>query len=245
MKIETLYVEHQRRYARTQLPPEFARSVIDEARHNAGVAGLAVQAAPDCHHRRAMRNGGGIDALVPDAIRPGAKSPDLGHHRRANTGARGIDMRGNVLVVLATVALFVAGLFVGVWTQRSRPVPPPPVGPMGEFQHPAGSMPAPAARSRGSYGGNGPGGRQPISPQELRKQLQGIIPQIADFQQKVDAIEQQFRTAFNAILTPEQKQKLDAITKRLASFPDPLPGCAPGWDPSSSRWLSIVPPTSI
>ena len=42
-------------------------------------------------------------------------------------------MRGNVLVVLATVTLFVAGLFVGVWTQRSRPVPPPPVGPMGEF----------------------------------------------------------------------------------------------------------------
>jgi len=139
-------------------------------------------------------------------------------------------MRGNVLVVLATVALFVAGLFVGVWTERSRPVPPPPVGPMGEFQHPAGSMPAPA-RQPWFVSANGPGGRQPISPQELRRALQGIIPQITDFQQKVDAIEQQFRTAFNAILTPEQKQKLNAITKRLASFPDPLPGCAPGMGP--------------
>jgi hypothetical protein len=43
MKIETLFVEHQRRYARTQLPPDFARNVIDEARRNAGVAGLAVR----------------------------------------------------------------------------------------------------------------------------------------------------------------------------------------------------------
>jgi len=43
MKIEALYLEHQRRYARTQLPPEFARRVIDEARRNAGVAGLAVR----------------------------------------------------------------------------------------------------------------------------------------------------------------------------------------------------------
>jgi len=43
MKIESLYVEHQRRYARTHLPPDFARSVIEEARRNAGVAGLAVR----------------------------------------------------------------------------------------------------------------------------------------------------------------------------------------------------------
>lgn len=43
MKIESLYVEHQRHYARTQLPPDFARRVIEEARQNAGVAGLAVR----------------------------------------------------------------------------------------------------------------------------------------------------------------------------------------------------------
>ncbi|HVN28011.1 MAG TPA: hypothetical protein VMT64_05965 [Candidatus Binataceae bacterium] len=43
MKIEALYVEHQRRYARTHLPPDFARRVIDDARRNAGVAGLGVR----------------------------------------------------------------------------------------------------------------------------------------------------------------------------------------------------------
>jgi hypothetical protein len=142
-------------------------------------------------------------------------------------------MRGNVLVVLATVALFVAGLFVGVWTQRSRPLPPPPLGPMGEFGGPHHPV-APAAAPRRQpwfVGGSGAGGHSPISPQELRKKLDDLIPQIADFQQQVDAIEQRFRTSFDAILTPEQKQKLDTITKRLASFPDPLPGCAPGMGP--------------
>ena len=43
MKIESLYVEHQRRYARTQLPPDFAQRVIEEARRNAGIASLSVR----------------------------------------------------------------------------------------------------------------------------------------------------------------------------------------------------------
>lgn len=43
MKIESLYVEHQRRQARTQLPSDFAQRVIEEARRNVGVAGLAVR----------------------------------------------------------------------------------------------------------------------------------------------------------------------------------------------------------
>ncbi len=139
-------------------------------------------------------------------------------------------MRGNLLVILATVALFAAGLFVGVWTQRSRPLPPPPVGVMGEFQGSRTAAPPVARRAPWFVSGSGSGGHS-INPQELRKKLDIFIPQIADFQQKVDAIEQQFKTAFDAILTPEQKQKLDTITKRLASFPDPLPGCAPGMGP--------------
>ena len=105
---------------------------------------------------------------------------------------------------------------------------------MGEFQHrestrSSGTCATPPTmvhwRNRHAMG------IRPVSPQELRTQIAGIIPQIADFQQKVDAIEQRFRTSFNAILTPDQKQKLDMITKRLASFPDPLPGCAPGMGP--------------
>jgi hypothetical protein len=43
MKIESLYIEHQRSHARSQLPPDFARRVIEEARQNAGAAGLAIR----------------------------------------------------------------------------------------------------------------------------------------------------------------------------------------------------------
>jgi hypothetical protein len=105
---------------------------------------------------------------------------------------------------------------------------------MGEFQtqHP-GYAPAPAVHRQPWFvgGATGPGGHAPVSPQEIRKQMAILMPQIADFQQKVDAIEQQFRISFNTILSADQKQKLDTITKRLASFPDPLPGCAPGMGP--------------
>jgi hypothetical protein len=105
------------------------------------------------------------------------------------------------------------------------------MGEFGQAHHP-GFAPAPAPpRAPWFVGGTGAGGHRPVSPQEIRKQMAILMPQIADFQQKVDAIEQQFRTSFDAILTPEQKQKLDTITKRLASFPDPLPGCAPGMGP--------------
>jgi hypothetical protein len=128
----------------------------------------------------------------------------------------------------------VAGLFVGVWTERTRPVPAPPIGVMPEFQtqHPA-YAPAPVVHRQPWFvgGATGPGGHAPVSPQEIRKQMAILMPQIADFQQKVDAIEQQFRISFNTILSADQKQKLDTITKRLASFPDPLPGCAPGMGP--------------
>lgn len=44
MKIESLYVEHQRRYARAQLPPDFARQVIEDARRRTvGIDGVAVR----------------------------------------------------------------------------------------------------------------------------------------------------------------------------------------------------------
>jgi len=104
------------------------------------------------------------------------------------------------------------------------------MGEFGQAHHP-GFAPAPVTRRAPWFVGPGSGGHRPVSPQEIRKQMAILMPQIADFQQKVDAIEQQFRTAFDSILTPDQKQKLDTITKRLASFPDPLPGCAPGMGP--------------
>jgi len=52
-----------------------------------------------------------------------------------------------------------------------------------------------------------------------------LTPQITQFQQKLDTIEQNFRSSIAAILNPEQRQKLDTIKKRVANLPPPMPGC--------------------
>src|SRR5215475_13477773 len=42
-------------------------------------------------------------------------------------------MKEQLPIVLITVGLFVAGLLMGIWTQRTRPIPPPPAPVLGEF----------------------------------------------------------------------------------------------------------------
>jgi Spy/CpxP family protein refolding chaperone len=54
-----------------------------------------------------------------------------------------------------------------------------------------------------------------------------LEPQFEAFRKNVDAIEQQFRSSFEAILNPEQKHKFEVIKNRLANLPDLLPGCGP------------------
>lgn len=135
-------------------------------------------------------------------------------------------MKGNIQIVATTVALFVAGLLVGIWTQRTRPFPPPPFPLMGEFGRPQGPgfgvmFPPPPP----SWHGNSGAPEEPPSPDEMRRRMEFLAPQIAQFQQKLDTIEENFRNSVGAILNPEQRQKLDAIKKRVANLPPPMPGC--------------------
>jgi hypothetical protein len=142
-------------------------------------------------------------------------------------------MKGNLQVIVTTVALFVAGLVVGVWTQRTRPLPPPPIGPMGEFGgfrvQGFGTMPPPPPLPWLFEGG--PGGQKPPSPEEIRKRMAEMIPRIEAFRKQLASIEEEFRSAFERILTSEQKEKLEATQQRLAGFPAPLPGCGPELGP--------------
>jgi hypothetical protein len=135
-------------------------------------------------------------------------------------------MKGNIQIIVTTVALFVAGLLVGIWTQRTRPFPPPPFPPMGEFGRPHGPgfgemFPPPPPMLFGNSGA--PEG--PPSPDEMRKRMTFLRPQIAQFQQRLDSIEDNFRNSLGAILNPTQRQKLDEIKKRVAALPPPMPGC--------------------
>ena len=133
-------------------------------------------------------------------------------------------MRNNLRVILITVALFLSGLLVGIWTQMVRPLPPPPFGPMSEF----------GGQSLPGFPGPPPGlppwiqnspSEPPPSPEEIRKRMAMLEPQVEAFRKSVDAIEQQFRSSFEAILNSEQKHKFDVIKARIANLPDVLPGC--------------------
>ncbi len=129
-------------------------------------------------------------------------------------------MRGNLQVIVITVVIFVGGLAVGVWTQQTRPMPPPPIGPMGEFGGPSGGPP----RFEEPFGPPPPNGGG-LSREDIRGRTDLLMRQLAAFRAKMDAIERQFRDAFEAILNPDQRGKLDRTTKRLRDLPDPLPGC--------------------
>lgn len=135
-------------------------------------------------------------------------------------------MSDRLQTIVITVLLFVSGLLVGVWTQRSRPFPPPPFPLMGEFQGP---------RVLGEFGHHHSHrfereffGKGRMSPEEMRDKIAELQPHIKAFQANLANIEGNFRKGFDAILTPAQKSKLDQITaRRDRHFGDgPMPGCA-------------------
>ncbi|HVA77660.1 MAG TPA: hypothetical protein VNF27_07175 [Candidatus Binataceae bacterium] len=136
-------------------------------------------------------------------------------------------MKDRLQTIIITVLLFVSGLLVGVWTQRSRPFPPPPIALMGEFQGPRvlGEFPH---HHFHHFGTEGFFGGKHLSPDEMRRRLAALEPHIKAFQANLANIESDFRRQFDAILTPVQKSKLDEITARHdRRFGDgPMPGCA-------------------
>ncbi len=133
----------------------------------------------------------------------------------------------NVLpTILASIVVFVAGLFAGIWIQRHQPLPPPPTGLMGEFR----DMPL-----------SGPGGRHPPRDYaQLRAELERMKPQIEEFRKKVEPIKSDFRDKLKALLNPEQQAKLAILSEHYSNThpgsgdegdrnrPSPPPNTGPG-----------------
>ncbi|HXN85610.1 MAG TPA: hypothetical protein VN867_06040 [Candidatus Binataceae bacterium] len=139
-------------------------------------------------------------------------------------------MKGSFQVVLSTIVLFVAGLTVGIWTQRSHALPPPPFAPMGEFDHfhnPGLGQPGvPSFVFRKPHHR-----KEEPTASELSERLNALTPEISAFQGKIDIIEQQFRDGLRDALRPEQQQRLEAMKAHLRDLPNPMPGCAPQMGP--------------
>ena len=122
-------------------------------------------------------------------------------------------MKEQFHIVLITVGLFAAGLLMGVWTQKTRPIPPPPAPVLGEF----GQVPAPPMRA-GAYGPEMGGfaiqrfsSEHPATIVTMNRNISEMEPKIKEFQGAVDSIEKEFRQRLDKVLTPEQQKNLASI----------------------------------
>jgi len=127
-------------------------------------------------------------------------------------------MKEQLPIVLITVGLFVAGLLMGIWTQRTRPIPAPPAPVLGEF--------GPLVLGKGGFAMERFSPGHPAAIVTLNKYIAELEPKIREFQGAVAAIEKEFRGKLDKLLTPEQRTKLAAIEAEAApetAGPGPLP----------------------
>jgi hypothetical protein len=113
-------------------------------------------------------------------------------------------MRQRVIIALATVLVFAAGFFSGLWTERHRPLPRPPLGWGGEFNRPRGWMEGPASWHR----------EHPFNRAALIAQVRELRPQLEAFKARMRQIDAQFERDFDKILTPDQRALREGHLKR-------------------------------
>src|SRR5262245_61202033 len=108
----------------------------------------------------------------PCGVWPKHRSERLEHPCRRH-------MKEQFPIVLITVGLFVAGLLMGIWTQGTRPIPPPPAPVLGEF--------GPLAPGKGGFaiGRFSPG--HPGVIVTMNKTIADLEPKIREFQEAVAA----------------------------------------------------------
>lgn len=104
-------------------------------------------------------------------------------------------MKRFLLTIFATACVFAAGVGAGMWIQRTQPFPAPPIGILGEIRDVplSGSTPAPKQTN-----------------ENLNAEIERLKPNIEAFKQKLEPIKAEFREQLDAVLSPEQRQKLKA-----------------------------------
>lgn len=121
-----------------------------------------------------------------------------------------------LFTISATIVVFALGILAGRWMQSTQPVPPPPIGIMGELRDvPLSGTPL------------SPRHAPPRDTPQLRAELERMRPAIEEFRRKVDPIRVEFRENLEAILKPEQREKLKALDERFSSIAAPPPPSGP------------------
>lgn len=111
-------------------------------------------------------------------------------------------MKKALLTILATACIFSAGVFAGIWIQRTQPVPAPPTGLLGEIREVPLSGTVASAKI--------PNENLP----QLKAEIERMKPDIEAFKQKLEPIKNEFRDQLDALLTPDQIEKRKAMSER-------------------------------
>lgn len=118
-------------------------------------------------------------------------------------------MTQRLFVALLTIAVFLAGYGArGLAERGGAPVPPPPASLTQEYPRPA----------TGAAGSKDPKAAQKIDLDraKLVAEIEKLRPQIVAFTASAGEIDAEFDREFNALLTPEQREKRAANLKKWA-----------------------------
>lgn len=117
-------------------------------------------------------------------------------------------MKPRLLITGLTVTVFGAGYAAGLWTERTRPVPPPPAPLMGEFSGKHAPVQGKTSTAASA--------RSPLNRAQLAAEIERLRPQIDGYRQRLDALDAEFDRELIAHLTPEQAATYTAAQKRRA-----------------------------
>ncbi|HEY3756666.1 MAG TPA: hypothetical protein VGL42_11005 [Opitutaceae bacterium] len=108
-------------------------------------------------------------------------------------------MRSFLSVAALTLVGFIAGAIAGIFYERHRPLPPPPVPFLSEFHD----------RRAAAFRHNGP-----LDRGDLIRRIDELRPQLDLFQHRMDEIDAEFDHNLDAVLRPDQQAKHAEDVKR-------------------------------
>jgi hypothetical protein len=124
-------------------------------------------------------------------------------------------MRTPLALALFTAAGFGVGLGAGYWMASTCKPMPPPASMFSEFRDITRAGPS-LASSRPEFW------------REINAELEKLRPELDAFRKKLDAIDGEFGAEFEAILKPEQRQKLADMQRRREPGRETAKGKEPG-----------------
>jgi hypothetical protein len=141
-------------------------------------------------------------------------------------------MKRIFLTAVVTACVFAAGVFAGMWVQRTQPVPAPPIGIMGEIRDvplSAPQKPAPTPKN---------------DLPKIKAEVEKIKPEVEEFRKKLEPIKQEFRSSLEAVLTPAQREKLQGLSERTTGTDKPSTS-KPQKDGLDSLFPIVVIPSTL